>query len=153
MQNDILKKIIEEYTIEKKKIQSNSNNQTLNNQEILYRTFLKHKYLISESNNIYVYLGTYKYSYEADVEHGPRDYKVSRNYKNADYSKYMDLETEDLIEIFINEREQFETSHKVIFPKNLFEQKEFYEMQKTYIEDCVKDGQTLAVEKILKRNR
>jgi hypothetical protein len=124
----------------------------ISEQEMLYKIFQTNRSSIKESNNIYVYLGTFQYSYDTDVEHGPCDYRVAREDTDANYSAYENLETEEVLNIAISKRAIFEKENIIVFPKKVnFEQAEFYKLQKLFISYCVKDNQTVAVAKILKK--
>lgn len=135
-----------------KKLDSNNNKKMISEQEMLYKIFQTNRSSIKESNNIFVYLGTFQYSYDTDVEHGSYDYRVARENIDANYSAYENLETEKVLNIAISKRDIFEKENIIVFPQQAnFEQAEFYKLQKLFISYCVKDNQTIAVAKILKK--
>lgn len=48
--------------------------------------------IINDTNNIYVYMGTYQKNHECDIEHGPSDYRVNDDDPHSDYRIYRNLE-------------------------------------------------------------
>ena len=89
----------------------------LSKEKMYDRAFRNHLTSIKETNGIYVYLGSFIYSIECDIEHGANDYRVKRNDPNANYWLYQDIERYDSIEIPIKKYEDFEKNHQVIILK------------------------------------
>ena len=66
----------------------------LSDKEIISKIYPKYLYEIkeNETNNIYIFLGTYMYSDEIDIIHGSNDIVVEYDSPNADYRTYFNLE-------------------------------------------------------------
>lgn len=95
---------------------------------------------ITPSEEIYVYMGTYKYTNEIDIIHAANDIPVSRLNNSADYVLYYNLEAryDKRIEIPYIHANEFESTHKIIIPKNVVSrEKYFYELQHEYFETIV----------------
>ena len=111
---------------------------------------------ITPSDDYYVYIGTYKYTDEKDVIHGSCDIEVNRDDESADYVVYYNLEAKsyspkESIEIPYNKSHEFEQTHKIIIPKNLYHKKEyFYDLQDEYFETLILKSKSDAIEKINK---
>lgn len=108
---------------------------------------------LTPDEKIYVYLGTYKYNHETDIVHGSGDILVARTNHDADYVLYQSLETkyDETIQIPYNESNEFEATHKVIFPQDgICRQKYFYELQSEYFETMVFKSPLEAMQKINK---
>lgn len=125
---------------------------------LLYYAFCRYNNKIKESKEIYVCLGTYKYSGETDIIHGGTDDKVSDDDPNANYKKYCNLETEDTIHIPIRKGnlslvEQFENTHTIIFPKTKYPKKYFNELQQEYLKEIITTNEEQAYKKILERTQ
>ena len=75
---------------------------------------------ITPNEEIYVYIGSYKINPEIDIIHGSIDYEVSRSNQDADYVLYKNIESKynGTVQIPYKKAEDFELTHKVIFPKN-----------------------------------
>jgi len=156
-------KLVKEYLELKKELRNvHFLKDTLNETEtdILMKAFRTHAHLIEQSRwnekedseDIYVYLGTYMYNSTCDIVHGSTDYIVSRDCKDADYRQYRHLEDYwDTKDIPIAKCEEFEKTHKVIFLKGLMSEIKYYEMQREFIQLAVKYGQEEAYRKILKK--
>lgn len=108
---------------------------------------------ITPDEDIYVYIGTYKYNYEVDVIHGSYDIPVDRTNTDADYVEYENLESryDGSIKIPYKEADNFEKNHKIIVPKNVLNrEKYFYKLQKEYFEIMILDSPESALSKINK---
>lgn len=104
---------------------------------------------LTEPSNIYVYIGTYKESYEVDIVHGGSDYIVNYNDPQASYSLYKDIETTEYKHIRINQRKQFEESNTIIKPKTSLKERAYYELRYLYFKEAIENGKETAVEKVL----
>ena len=75
-------------------------------------------------DNIYVYLGSYKASNEADIEHSLRDTRVFHgNNDEIDYKKYRNLEGACFDDVIVpsDKGDEFEDENIIIYPRtNLF---------------------------------
>ena len=110
---------------------------------------------ITPTNDIYVYIGTYKYGNETDIIHGSSDYLVSRNDHTADYVVYYNLEAKRYnlnfsIEIPYEEVDKFEGEHKVIYPKKFDKKTYFYDLQDEYFTTVILESEEKAMSKIKK---
>ena len=109
------------------------------------------------TNGIYVYLGTYKYSYDCDIIHGEPDEQVSRDDENADYSLYRNIEFDGTLMINLKNREEFESSHIIIYPDRNYlyygRKVNFDKIQIEFARDCIDYGQEEAVKRVLTKSR
>lgn len=153
--------VIQEYlesTKEYKQIRSKDyTNDGLENQPNSYFVRNAFSHLdITPRNDYFVYMGTYRYTTEVDIEHGANDIEVSRNDKSADYVIYYNLEArtnsiDSSVIIPYSEADKFESTHKIIFPKNtLIKEKYFYDLQDEYYETAILESQEDAINKINK---
>ena len=110
---------------------------------------------INETNNIYVYMGTFKKNHECDIEHGANDYRVNKNDPDADYRIYRNLEFMAYqdgyeIEIPIKECESFEQNHIVIYPQGTCLCDQYYlKLRDEFFDTAILDSQEKALEKIM----
>ena len=108
---------------------------------------------ITPDEEIYVYIGTYKYNREIDIVHGSTDIPVKRTNRDADYVVYENLESEynGTVLIPYKKADEFEENHKIIIPHNvLFIEKYFYKLQTEYFKTMILESPELANEKINK---
>lgn len=121
--------------------------------DIIASIYSQYLYLIKESdtNGLYVYLGTYAYNDEIDIVHGSRDYRVSYDSPKADYRLYQNIELWGSEQILIRKCEEFEKNHIVINPMVPFSNKDFYEIQKDFFIRAVKDNQKSAKRMVLRK--
>lgn len=123
----------------------------INESDIIINAFRRNSLKITTTNEIYVYLGTFKLSNVFDIEHGPSDERVERDSNQAEYRIYRDIEKCDSIEIPIKQCEEFEKNNKIVFPRTIFKEKYYYELQKEFLEDSVLLGQEVAYTRILRK--
>lgn len=114
---------------------------------ILDAVFWRYQRLIQDidTNDIYVYMGTYMLDNICDIEHGPSDIRLKDDDPRAQYRIYRNIENGYSKEIPISECDEFEKNHKVITDEN------FYTLQKEFIMTAVNEGQEEACRKILSR--
>lgn len=110
-----------------------------------------HKIQKENTNDIYVYLGTYKNNEEVDIIHGSSDFRVNYNSSEADYRIYKNIEYPYGERIPINMCNEFEKNHIVIKPKSYFKEREYYEIQKDFFVHAIKKDQETAKKLILKK--
>ena len=106
---------------------------------------------ITPDEEIYVYIGTYKYSDEIDIVHGSYDIPVSRANHDANYVLYQNLEAKyyETVQIPYKKADEFESTHKIIFPQNVAsKQRYFYDLQSEYFETMVFESPEKAKEKV-----
>ena len=111
---------------------------------------------ITPRDDYYVYMGTYKYTDVIDVIHAANDIRVNRNSNDADYVVYYNLEAsvhsfEGTVEVPYTKADEFESNHKIIFPKNVVSRESyFYDLQEEYYETAILESEDKAIEKINK---
>ena len=106
---------------------------------------------ITPDEEIYVYMGTYKYNDEIDIIHGSNDIPVSRANHDADYVVYQNLEAKyyETVQIPYLKADEFESTHKIIIPQNVVSrQRYFYDLQSEYFETMVFESPEKAKEKV-----
>lgn len=106
---------------------------------------------LTPNEDIYVYLGTYKYNNEVDIVHGSYDIPVSRSNHDADYILYQKLESKycDSVQIPYKKAFEFEKTHKIIILQNVASrQRDFYDLQSEYFETMVFESPEKAKEKV-----
>ena len=106
---------------------------------------------ITPDEEMYVYIGTYKYNNEIDIVHGSRDILVNRNDHKANYVLYQNLEAKyyETVQIPYKKADEFESTHKIIFPQNVAsKQRYFYDLQSEYFETMVFESPEKAKEKV-----
>lgn len=117
---------------------------------IIMATYDKYISYINEkdTNGIYVYMGSYKqsdYTIE-EIEDGyPFEVEVDYNDPMATSRRYWNLEGVWGYSFSIEDSEEFERTHTVIFVDD------FYALQSEFIMTAVKDSQEKAVSKVLKK--
>lgn len=121
--------------------------------DIISSIYYKYLYQIGddETNEIYVYMGTYKYSDEIDIVHGSSDIRVSYDSPNASYRLYRNIEKSSSEQIRINNCEEFERTHTIINPRVIFYDKTFYEIQRDFFIRAVKVNQESAKKFVLRK--
>lgn len=107
---------------------------------------------ITPDEEIYVYIGTYKYTDEVDIVHTPHDIPVSRTNPDANYVLYQNLEVRDVykdVRIPYSKADEFEATHKIIIPQNVVSRKiYFHDLQSEYFETMIFDSPERAKEKV-----
>lgn len=105
-----------------------------------------------ETNHIYIYMGTYKPSYEVDIVHGVPDISVEYNDPSAVYSEFKNIENGNEECIRIIDREKFIANNIVLDVSNYYpcSLKKFYELQKLFFINAVKYNEEIAVKKLVK---
>lgn len=107
------------------------------------------------TNDIYIYLGTYKYVYDCDIIHGDTDEQVSYYDEGASYSLYRNIESDSSIMIGLVHREAFESSHIIVYPSRdylSYRMVNFDRLQTEFARDCIDYGQEEAVKRTLTKN-
>lgn len=105
----------------------------------------------SDTNKIYVYLGTYKSSYETDIEHGNNDIRVDYNDTSAEYRMFQDIELDNQIILPIGKCKEFESSNKIIYLSGYRLWGKYYNIQKEFFVNAVKSNQEEACKLILRK--
>ena len=125
-------------------------NQT--DKQLIDSVYNQYLYQMEETNQIFVYLGTYRHSVERDIEHGSNDYLVDKNDVNADYRMYQDIELKYPVCIPIKLCEEFECTHQVIFAKGYLKERIFYHLQSEFFHNAIKYGQEQAIIMLLEKS-
>lgn len=108
------------------------------------------------TNDIYVYLGTYKYSYDCDIVHGEPDEQVNYSDEEANYSLYRNIESDSSRMVHIRDREKFESNHIIVYPNRDYlscRRVNFDKLQIEFARDCINYCQEEAVKRILTKSR
>lgn len=120
--------------------------------EIISQIYDKYIHRIDErdTNGIYIYLGTFRYSSTADIV-SLGDDRVSYDDDRADYRLYQDLEQLASLVVNIKDCKAFEENNTIINPNGYFKSREYYKIQKEFFITAVKKGQETARRRILKK--
>lgn len=118
--------------------------------ESMYYKYL-HQIKESETNGIYVYMGTYRYSDEIDIIHGSYDVRVPYDSIDADYRLYRNIEKTCKEKVLIRNCALFENTNTIINRKVAFDDTNFYEIQKDFFIRSIKDSQEAAKRMILRK--
>lgn len=108
--------------------------------------------IINDTNNIYVYMGSYIKS------NGSSDCRVKKDDPQADYRLYRNLELMAYqegyeISVPINECKNFEEKYMVIFPYKTYSNDQYYlKLRRIFFDTAVLEGQEKAFEKIKRLN-
>lgn len=97
---------------------------------------------IEDTNNIYVYMGTYKKENEEDI-------KVSNDDPNASFKCYSNIELSYNLKIPIDLCEEFEKENDVIYIDN--PEKAYFDIQEEFVVKAIKTTQRRAKRHILKK--
>lgn len=127
----------------------------ISSDSLIEEVFYHHLHEIEEkdTNGIYVYLGTYKYTDEIDIVHSSHDISVSYYSPVADYRVYQNIEEWSSKQIPISKCEQFEKVHTILNPKVSITRKGFYEIQKDFFIRAIKVNQESAKKMVLRKYR
>ena len=122
-------------------------------ESLIESIFYQHLHEIDEkdTNGIYVYLGTYKYTDEIDIVHSPHDIMVPYDSPVADYRVYQNIEEYSYKQIPISKCEQFEKERTILNRKVPITSKGFYEIQKDFFIRAIKVNQESAKKMILRK--
>ena len=109
---------------------------------------------ITETNGIYVYLGTYAYP-QTFYQTSPFGYiNTNHDDERAAYSEYVDIE-KDLVDTFkvdIKHRAEFEANNDVIYlNKNYVNHASFYRLKHEFFTSIIENGQEKTVDTIKKQ--
>ena len=102
-----------------------------------------------ETNNIYFYLGTYRYYYRYDIDKGGVDKRVRYNDPLADYRLYWNIEGMLPIKVEKDRFDEFDKENTIIttyYKSN----KDYFFIQKEFFTESIKNNQEEA-KKILKK--
>ena len=107
-------------------------------------------------DNIYVYLGSYKASNEADIEHSLRDTRVFHgNNDEIDYKKYRNLEGACFDDVIVpsDKCDEFEDENIIIYPRTNLFGKYYCKVRNDFYKDALEDGIDKAKKKLLSREK
>lgn len=121
--------------------------------DIIESMYYKYLYQIGEdeTNGLYVYMGTYRYTDEIDIVHGSHDIRVLYDSIDADYRLYRNIEKTSSEQVLIKYCDEFENANIIINPKVAFNEKMFYEIQKEFFIRAIKDSQESAKRMVLRQ--
>ena len=103
------------------------------------------KGLMDETNDIFLYAGTFMTDFAVEK-------RVDRDSIYGEFDRYINIESFDEILNPVEDREVFETKHKIIFSDVLEPTKYMlYEIRDEFINDSLSEGQEIACKKILSR--
>lgn len=127
----------------------------VSSESLIEKIFFSHLHEIDEkdTNGIYVYLGTYKYTDEIDIVHSPHDIMVPYDSPIADYRVYQNIEEWSSKQISILKCEHFEKEHTILNPKVPVTSKGFYDIQKDFFIRAIKVNQETAKKMVLRKYR
>lgn len=142
---------VKEYIQLSDQVKSNEKQVELSVEDMIFKIYNRYLCMIreDETNNIYVYLGTYQYNYDIGVVHSSKDIRVEYNSTNACYREFQDIEQISSISVPIDECEEFEKKHTIIYPKSYLTLKKFYEIQKDFVMALINGNQKSAKAYIL----
>lgn len=105
---------------------------------------------IENSNNIYICLGTYETAYDLDFDLCKQEFIVDYDSKNAEYSRFVELETSKVVDVPIEKRNQFEEENIILLPPENMNSVEFYTITKEkFFDDALTYGNDIALKRIL----
>ncbi|MDD3341901.1 MAG: hypothetical protein PHN72_06940 [Bacilli bacterium] len=111
---------------------------------------------ITNTDHIYICMGTYRESTQIDIEHGSSDIRVERDDPSASYREYRNIELplhdmDCTQQISISECAQFEQDNIVLYPyrESNANGQYYYKMRNMYFEDALTIGKEKALEKVL----
>lgn len=106
----------------------------------------------SETNNIYVYMGTFDYDNDYDIVHGPGVIKLSDNATDFGWKSYRNIELRSFEaerQVSQNGLDKFEKENTILYaPKGISAEKFYYQVRNMFFETLVKFGQEEAVKVI-----
>lgn len=111
---------------------------------------------VSNTNNIYVYMGTYKINNNKN-EDCSEDFLVSYDDTDADYRMYISIELNQSAEDYVkmipcSQSACFEEENIVLYPIKCVNKTDYYmSIRHLYFQEAIKYGQEKAVEKVLYR--
>ena len=155
--------IVREYLILKKRLETVKRHgvHKLNYEQILEKALKEIK--ISETNNIYVYVSSYKGTHQLNYEHKENelplaDMIVSYDDPSVDYRKYINIELSPSdgnyeINVPISKCEEFEHNN-IVLRSNVKPGREYYnEIRAMYFSTIYIDGESRALEKIKSKRK
>lgn len=115
--------------------------------ELITSVYRKHLFEIKETNQIYVYIGTFCRSTSMQEE----DIRVKYSDQEADYRIYWNIEQPYAENIPIMKCEKFEEEHIILNSESYFRESLYYKIQREFFEFAVKQNQEVAKKKILEK--
>lgn len=104
------------------------------------------------TNNIYVYMGTYVHDNDFDIVHGRGACEVFDEYPNFDWKEYMNIELryyDATIQVTKSDLSKFEEESIILEAPLGIDRTVFYkQVRKLFFETLIKDGQEVAVQRI-----
>lgn len=124
--------------------------------DVLFEIAMGKSKVTGDSDNIYVFLGSYKKLNERDIVHSSRDIRIfDGETDNIDYKIYRNLEVDHLDKVIVpsDECEEFEEENIIIYPRTILTGGYYYQIRSRYYKDAIKNGIDKAREKLLSREK
>jgi len=133
----------------------NRNIMSWTQEDIINASYNEYKCEIETTHGIVVYMGTFMYSSECDIVHGPSYISLKRDDPKAEFRVYRDIEKpyHEEFSLSIKECNEFESNHTIIIPRTILREEYFNELQKEFIADMIIHGQEEAVNKVLEKTK
>jgi len=119
----------------------------LKNEDIISDIFRSNLVYSEDTENIFIYVGTYK------IDEYGNEFRVHRFDEVADYEMFKNIESSEYMRVKITDLKDFFENNKVVYiPDNSLE-RTYYELQKMYFNDVFKYGGTRAFRKLLLKTK
>ncbi len=144
---------VKEYITLMRKLDNNVKKTEYSEAEIIASIYRKYISQIEDidTNEIYVYLGTYTSSSEIDIVHGANDIRVRYDDPSADYRIYWNIEQSFAENIFLPQCKEFEETHVILNPSGYFKREAFYKIQQEFFVKAAQVNQKAAAKSLLKK--
>ncbi len=123
------------------------------NFQILDLILKKYQPLITETNEIYVYLGSTTTKNKHNNQLKTSSMNIKRNEPQEEFRIYKNIENGQCLQIPITQCYEFENTHYVIIPNTKDSEQYFYKIQRKFISLAITDSQKSACQKVLRRNK
>ena len=124
-------------------------NEVSTNKELFLRTLFDYegKGLVDETNSIFVYDGSF-------ITRDGNIIRTERNSSDAEFDRYIDIESIEEVDIPVEDRKLFERFNKVIFlDESLPVKQSLYEIHNQFMQDAITNGEKAACKRVLSRNK
>ena len=102
--------------------------------------------LDDSTNKIYFYLGSF-----IGNAYNNRQVKRDNIYEEADYNLYIDIESQDIVHVKIDNYGEFENNNNIIISSDFPDEYEFLAVRKSFFMDAIENGQEKACVKVLNK--
>ncbi len=140
--------IIQDYINLVKQIDELNAEVSTDKQVFLHTLFdYEEKGLVDETNSIFIYDGSFMTRNGIVIA-------TERNSSDAEFDRYIDIESIEEVDIPVEDRKLFERFNKVIFlDESLPVKQSLYEIHNQFMQDAITDGEKAACKKVLSRNK